>query len=59
MAGDHLQTGGWFVRRLIAERRIHCIEIHCIELGRYVRVPRSVLDPFIESGRVRAAPGTR
>ncbi len=53
-AGDYLQTGERFIRRLIAERRIDYIK-----LGRYVRVQRSVLDAFIESGRVPQAPGAR
>ncbi|RFU18775.1 helix-turn-helix domain-containing protein [Geodermatophilus marinus] len=52
-AGDYLQTGERFIRRLIAERRIEYIK-----LGRYVRVQRSVLDAFIEAGRVPRAPGT-
>ena len=51
-AGDYLQTGERFIRRLISERRIDYIK-----LGRYVRVQRSVLDAFIESGRVSRAPG--
>jgi excisionase family DNA binding protein len=50
-AGDYMQTGERFIRRLIAERRIDYIK-----LGRYVRVQRSVLDAFIESGRVPQAP---
>jgi excisionase family DNA binding protein len=53
-AGDYLQTGERFIRRLIAERRIDYIK-----LGRYVRVQRSVLDAFIESGRVRRSPSAR
>jgi excisionase family DNA binding protein len=50
-AGDYLQTGERFIRRLIAERRIDYIK-----LGRYIRVRRSVLDAFIEAGRVPQAP---
>ncbi len=50
-AGDYLRTGERFVRRLIAERRI-CY----VKLGRYVRLQRSALDAFIESGRVPKAP---
>lgn len=46
-AGDYLQTGERFVRRLIAERRIPYVK-----LGKYVRLQRSALDAFIESGRV-------
>ena len=53
-AGDYLRTGERFIRRLIAERRIDYIK-----LGRYVRVQRSVLDAFIESGRVPQVPGPR
>jgi excisionase family DNA binding protein len=53
-AGDYLQTGERFIRRLIAERRIDYIK-----LGRHVRVQRSVLDAFIDSGRVPQAPGAR
>jgi excisionase family DNA binding protein len=53
-AGDYLQTGERFIRRLIAERRIDYIK-----LGRYVRLQRSVLDAFIESGRVPHASGGR
>lgn len=53
-AGDYLRTGERFIRRLIAERRIDYIK-----LGKYVRVQRSVLDAFIESGRVPQAPGAR
>ncbi len=46
-AGEYLQTGERFIRRLIAERRIDYVK-----LGKYVRVQRSTLDAFIESGRV-------
>jgi excisionase family DNA binding protein len=46
-AGDYLRTGERFVRRLIAERRISYVK-----LGKYVRLQRSALDEFIESGRV-------
>jgi excisionase family DNA binding protein len=53
-AGEYLQTGERFIRRLIAERRIEYIK-----LGRYVRLQRSVLDAFIESGRVPQGPGPR
>ncbi|MGY1829081.1 helix-turn-helix domain-containing protein [Geodermatophilus sp. SYSU D01180] len=53
-AGDYLQTGERFIRRLIAERRIDYVK-----LGRYVRVQRSVLDAFIESGRVCQVPDAR
>lgn len=52
--GDYLRTGERFIRRLIAERRIDYIK-----LGKYVRVQRSVLEAFIESGRVPQAPGAR
>jgi excisionase family DNA binding protein len=53
-AGDYLHTGERFIRRLIAERRIDYIK-----LGRHVRAQRSVLDAFIDSGRVPQAPGSR
>ena len=53
-AGDYLQTGERFIRRLIAERRIDYVK-----LGRYVRVQRSVLDAFIVSGRVPHVPAAR
>ena len=46
-AGDYLRTGERFIRRLIAERRIPYVK-----LGKYVRLQRSALDAFIESGRV-------
>ncbi|WP_341272899.1 helix-turn-helix domain-containing protein [Blastococcus saxobsidens] len=46
-AGDYLGTGERFVRRLIAQRRITYVK-----LGKYVRLQRSTLDDFIESGRV-------
>jgi excisionase family DNA binding protein len=50
-AGDYLRTGERFVRRLVAERRISYVK-----LGKYVRLQRSVLDAFIESGRVPQEP---
>ena len=53
-AGDYLRTGERFVRRLIAERRIPYVK-----LGRHVRLQRSALDAFIESGRVPPAPNVR
>ncbi len=46
-AGEYLGTGGRFVRRLVAQRRVGYVK-----LGRYVRLQRSVLDAFIEAGRV-------
>jgi excisionase family DNA binding protein len=46
-AGDYLGTGQRFVRRLITQRRITYIKI-----GKFVRLPRSALDAFIEAGRV-------
>jgi len=51
-AGEYLHTGERFVRRLIAERRIPYVK-----LGKYVRLQRSALDAFIESGRVAPADG--
>jgi excisionase family DNA binding protein len=53
-AGEYLQTGERFIRRLIAERRIDYVK-----LGRHVRLQRSVLQAFIESGRVPRAPHAR
>lgn len=46
-AGEYLGTGGRFVRRLIAQRRVAYVK-----LGKYVRLQRSALDAFIEAGRV-------
>ena len=46
-AGDVLNTGPRFVRRLIAERRIEFVRV-----GRHVRISESVLASFVESGRV-------
>ena len=46
-AGDYLGTGERFVRRLITQRRITYVKI-----GKFVRLPRSALDDFIEAGRV-------
>ena len=46
-AGEYLGTGGRFVRRLVAQRRVGYVK-----LGRYVRLQRSALDAFIEAGRV-------
>ena len=53
-AGDYLCTGERFVRRLIAERRIDYVK-----LGKHVRVQRSVLDGFIQAGRVPRVPDVR
>jgi excisionase family DNA binding protein len=53
-AGDYLRTGEQFVRRLIAERRISYVK-----LGKHVRLQRSALDAFIDSGRVSSAPDVR
>ncbi len=46
-AGEYLGTGGRFIRRLVAQRRVGYVK-----LGRYVRLQRSALDAFIEAGRV-------
>ena len=46
-AGDYLGTGERFIRRLVAQRRITYVK-----LGKYVRLQRSILDEFIEAGRV-------
>jgi len=44
---DALCTSLRFVRRLIAERRIGYVKV-----GRFVRIPRSELERFVEAGRV-------
>jgi excisionase family DNA binding protein len=46
-AGEYLGTGERFIRRLITERRIAYVK-----LGKYVRLQRSVLDAFVDAGRV-------
>ena len=46
-AAEYLGTGQRFVRRLISERRIPYVK-----LGKHVRLERSALDGFIDSGRV-------
>lgn len=54
---DALSTTLRFVRRLIAERRIGYVKV-----GRFVRIPRSELERFVEAGRVevlRDVNGTR
>ena len=48
-AGEYLGTGERFVRRLITERRIAYVK-----LGKYVRLQRSVLDDFVEAGRIHS-----
>lgn len=53
-AGNYLRTGERFVRRLIAEGRIPYVK-----LGKYVRLQRSALNAFIESGRVPELPDVR
>jgi len=53
-AGDYLRTGEGFIRRLIAERRI-CY----VKLGKHVRLQRSALNAFIQSGRVPSALNVR
>src|SRR3712207_1265015 len=53
-AGDYVCTGERFVRRLIAERRIDYVK-----LSKHVRVQRSVLDGFIQAGRVPRVPDIR
>lgn len=44
---DALCTSLRFIRRLIAERRIGYVKV-----GRFVRIPRSELERFVEAGRV-------
>jgi excisionase family DNA binding protein len=52
---DRLGTGERFVRRLIAERRITYVYV-----GRFIRIPESAVDEFIEAGRVeRLRPSRR
>ena len=46
-AGEVLNTGPRFVRRLIAERRIEFVRV-----GRHVRISESVLAGFVQLGRV-------
>ncbi|MFE0022348.1 excisionase family DNA-binding protein [Amycolatopsis sp. NPDC059021] len=46
-AGEYLNTGVRFVRRLIAERRI---AFH--KVGAHVRLTVADLDAFVQSGRV-------
>lgn len=46
-AGELLNTGPRFIRRLIAERRIRFVR-----LGRHVRIPESALREYIEAGVV-------
>ena len=48
-AGEYLGTGERFIRRLITERRIAYIKV-----GKYVRLERSTLDAFVDSGRVHS-----
>ena len=46
-AGELLNTGPRFPRRLIAERRIRFVRV-----GRHVRIPESALREFIRAGTV-------
>ena len=46
-AGEFLNTGPRFVRRLIAERRIEFVRV-----GRHVRISESALRGFVQAGRV-------
>lgn len=46
-AGELLNTGPRFPRRLIAERRIRFVRV-----GRHVRIPESALREFIAAGMV-------
>ncbi len=48
-AGEYLGTGERFIRRLITERRIDYVKV-----GKYVRLERSTLDAFVDSGRVHS-----
>ncbi len=46
-AGEFLNTGPRFIRRLIAERRIEFVRV-----GRHVRLSEAVLLEFVDAGRV-------
>lgn len=46
-AADRLGTPLRFIRRLVAERRIGYVKV-----GRYVRIPASELQRFVDAGRV-------
>lgn len=46
-AGELLNTGPRFIRRLIAERRIEFVRV-----GRHVRISEAALWGFVDSGRV-------
>lgn len=46
-AAERLGTGVRFIRRLISERRIRYVK-----LGKYVRIPESVLTAFVEERTV-------
>jgi excisionase family DNA binding protein len=46
-AGESLNTGPRFIRRLIAERRIRFVRV-----GRHVRIPESALREYIDAGVV-------
>jgi excisionase family DNA binding protein len=50
-AGELLNTGPRFVRRLIAERRIEFVHV-----GRHVRISESALLRFVEAGSVPVMP---
>ena len=50
-AGELLNTGPRFVRRLIAERRIEFVHV-----GRHVRISESALIRFVEAGSVPDMP---
>jgi excisionase family DNA binding protein len=50
---DLLKTSVRFVRRLIAERRVPYTKV-----GKYVRLYRSDVDAFVESGRVESMTGS-
>jgi excisionase family DNA binding protein len=50
-AGELLNTGPRFVRRLIAERRIEFVHV-----GRHVRISESALIKFVQAGSVPILP---
>jgi excisionase family DNA binding protein len=46
-AADVLGTSVRFPRRLVAERRIRFVKV-----GRFVRIPETAIEEFVESGTV-------
>ena len=46
-AAEALGTSSRFPRRLVAQRRIRFVKV-----GKFVRIPESAIDEFVESGTV-------